>query len=555
MELKSGYIDFIQRYVPKVLTHLDRDPDSINFGCCDRNYWHLRSSDFASAILQQTSLTLSLLYSTDFEGNRYYKNRNIYDWAIGSIDYWKRIQHRDGSFNEYFPNEHGFPPTAFSLFAIAYSYMLLKLNDNSVIDSMLKSVKWLSQREEFKAYNHEIASISALYCTYLITDQKWILEVVNKKLDVFLRGQSGEGWFPEQGGADLGYLTVTFDMFSEYYWLSRDSKVIEPLNKVTDFIKYFCHPDKTYGGEYGSRNTIYFLPSSLEVLSSIGNFNAKQIKDFLFKNTGGYDYFQNSIDDRYLLHYVMHSFLRALQKENELKKGNGTSDKNNYQENLQYNFHKELPCFKNHEKYFSDSGLLTLKNDNYFAVVSAKKGGVIKVFDSGNEIFADFGFRAIHKNNTISATNWLDDSYKIKIEKNTITVKGYFNKIKLQHSSTLRHFLLRIFSPFLNSILREFLYKKLIFIDKHSNIKFERTINLRHSNIQITDIITDNNEMLPLHSAPNISLRFVASDKFFSKTDLLSEKRIELDGVKAIKIIQDFNVFSKNTSTLVEKLS
>ena len=213
---------------------------------------------------------LSILYTTDFEGNNYFKNQNIYNWARGSLDYWKKIQLPDGSFNEWYPNEHGFPPTAFTLFTVAYSYRLLKLDDENLKNAMLKSAKWLATKAELKAYNHEAASICALYTVFVVTGQKWILDILEGKISLLLKGQSIEGWFPEQGGADLGYSTVTLDMLAEYYWLSRDSRMLEPLNMIVDFIKYFCHPDRTFGGEYGSRNTTYFLPNGIEVMALPG---------------------------------------------------------------------------------------------------------------------------------------------------------------------------------------------------------------------------------------------------------------------------------------------
>ena len=214
---------------------------------------------------------------------------------------------------------------------------------------------------------------------------------------------------------------------------------------------------------------------------------------------------------------------------------------------------RQLPCFNNHEKYFKESGLYTYKNDNYFAVISTKKGGIIKIYDSKKEIFADFGYRAIHKNNIISATNWLDGSYHIEFKNHSIIIKGSFNKITIQTSSTLKHFLVRLLMPLFYKIIRELLYKKLIFINKHSKLFFERVINLNPQNIEIIDTITGNLEKLPLRSATNLSLRFVASDKFFSKTDLLSEKRIDIGNMETAKITQVFDFSSRKTSIAVEK--
>ena len=45
----------------RVITQMDRDPDSLTFGCFDRNYWHYKIRDFPSSILQQGVFTLEAL--------------------------------------------------------------------------------------------------------------------------------------------------------------------------------------------------------------------------------------------------------------------------------------------------------------------------------------------------------------------------------------------------------------------------------------------------------------------------------------------------------------
>ncbi|MDI3534971.1 MAG: hypothetical protein PWQ82_1336 [Thermosediminibacterales bacterium] len=87
------------------------------------------------------------------------------------------------------------------------------------------------------------------------------------------------------------------------------------------------------------------------------------------------DYFQNSVDDRYFTHYVLHSFLRALSKY----KGD-------------YKLHENtlLPCRISHSEYFDNSKLLAYKNDKYYTVIGLNKGGIIKVFNDKKEIFTDF---------------------------------------------------------------------------------------------------------------------------------------------------------------------
>ena len=141
--MKSNYADFVLKNAPRVITQIDRDPNSKTYGSCDRNFWHLKTRDFSSAILQQSGLVLALLYSNDFEGNVYYKNENIKEWAVATVYYWAKVQLKDGSFNEYYPHEHGFPPTAFSLFSACEIYKKLKLKDEMLVSKMAKTAHYL----------------------------------------------------------------------------------------------------------------------------------------------------------------------------------------------------------------------------------------------------------------------------------------------------------------------------------------------------------------------------------------------------------------------------
>ena len=60
------------------------------------------------------------------------------------------------------------------------------------------------------------------------------------------------------------------------------------------------------------------------------NAIAGKIRNVILKNSDKLFYFMDSIDDRYCSHYILHSFLRALEKE---AAGKVVVD-------------KELPCFQ-----------------------------------------------------------------------------------------------------------------------------------------------------------------------------------------------------------------
>ncbi|MFI3237874.1 MAG: hypothetical protein R3Y47_07565 [Lachnospiraceae bacterium] len=498
------YTDYILKNMPRVITQIDRDEHSKTYGSCDRNHWHLKIRDFSSAILQQSGLALALAYETEFEGNIYYRNENIKKWAIATVTYWAKIQLRDGSYNEYYPWEHGFPPTAFSLYSACEIYKRFQMKDEHIEAKMRKTCHYLMKHVETQAYNQEMASITALHNAYLILQEQFILDGVNVKLEHFLQQQSVDGWFPEYGGADIGYLSVCFDMLSEYYCLSQDARVLEPMHKTFAFIQYFIHPDSTVGGEYGSRNTTYFLPNGLQVLSNLGSGIAERAIEVLYSNTKKDNYFLDSTDDRYFSHYVLHSFLRATEKR---KQGAPAAS-------------EKLPFEYNHHKVFEDAGLMTYRNDQYYMVVSTRKGGVIKVFADGEEKFIDCGYRVNYGGGCVSVTNWLDPSYDITYTEQGCVIKGYMNNIKFKTSSPILLMGLRVMAFIFGNKLIHMLKKLIILVDKHDTIEFERVITFTDQGITLKDSV-QNKEKFILEKASNMSARHVASGKFFMTSELL----------------------------------
>ena len=514
------YTDFILKKAPVVLTQIDRDEHSKTYGSCDRNHWHLKIRDFTSTILQQSGLAVALLYNLDFEGNIYYQNENMKAWAEATVRYWCKVQLGDGSFNEYYPWEHGFPPTAFSLYSTCEIYNRLHMQDLNVEEKIKKTARYLAQHIEEKAFNQEIASITGMYSAYKILKEKWILDALQQKLDRVLQLQDEEGWFPEYGGADIGYLSVAFDMLAEYYWMSRDERVREPLERVVAFLKYFVHPDGTIGGEYGSRNTTYFLPNGLEVMSELGSADAEAMLQTLYSGVERNNFFLDSVDDRYLSHYTLHSFLRALEKR--LIAGKAPAM-------------KHLPMETAHIKSFPNCGLVTFCQGKFSGVIGMRKGGILKLYQSGKEILVDCGYRVNLGGGTAAGTNWQDPSYECHYEENRFAVSGHFNKIALKTSTPLLHMGLRGVAFLAGNRIIGLLKRRIILVDKHYGAQFERTVELLDHEIRITDKIVSP-VPITVELAGNMSLRHVASGKFFMTSDLLRKQNERYESVKDLQI-------------------
>ncbi|MCD6364980.1 MAG: hypothetical protein J7M14_03810 [Planctomycetes bacterium] len=488
------YENIILQAIPRILTNLDRDPTSKTYGCFDRNYWHYKIRDFPSAILQQSSLALAILYKNDFIGSKYYKNEKIKKWAIAGAEYWEKIQLKDGSFNEYYPSEHGYPPTVFSLHAVSETYRVLGIEPNvQMKNAMFRSCKFILNKTEKEALNQEMAAVAALYSVYLLTKKRWILSGLKAKKNKLFSKLCKEGWFSEYGGADIGYLSVALNYLGEYYSMSKDKSAEAIAVKIIDFLKYFVHPDGTVGGDYGSRNTEYLLPYGLEIFSHQNSISSRII-DKHFGNTNF------SVDDRYLCHYFSHSLVKAFLYHKKRK------------------YSEKLPCEINTNKYFPKAGLLVFSNDIYYAVLGLSKGGVITVFTRNNNSFRDCGYR-IKQGKTIAANNFID-KYNIRKDGTTFVISGHMNSMKPVVSTPLNHIVLRIISIFMKNRLIPYLKKNVIHSSRRNNISFSRQVEFEKEGITITDSINCKRKADIISECDRFSLRYVPSSKFFQLNEL-----------------------------------
>jgi hypothetical protein len=205
----TPYHPVVLHSIPRLLTNLDRDPDSPTYGCFDRNYWHYKVRDYSSALLQQSALTLALVWSSPFEGNRYYHKDLIRDYAIAALEFSLTIQARDGSFDEYWKREHSIPSTAFTLYAICEASEILAYAPPHLREGILRSVQFLKNNRESGALNQEMASIAALRYAAKILGDEALVQEARARFTALLPRQTREGWFPEYGGLDVSYLTVT----------------------------------------------------------------------------------------------------------------------------------------------------------------------------------------------------------------------------------------------------------------------------------------------------------------------------------------------------------
>ena len=177
----------------------------------NREYWLCRATDFPSSIAQFGTHALALAYAHAMPGNPYHGHPKILEWALAGMEYWTRIQHRDGSFDEFYPNERGWAgPTGFLLYVMCDTYRLLEPHlpadlRERVLQAAHRAALFLARTDEagVLANHHAMAVLPLVEAHALLGDPK--LETAFKqKLDIFFHYCRDEGW-AGYDGADPGY--------------------------------------------------------------------------------------------------------------------------------------------------------------------------------------------------------------------------------------------------------------------------------------------------------------------------------------------------------------
>ena len=123
-DLHAPLLRVAQRWMPRILTQVCRDPTSPLFGCADRNWWHYKIRDFPSIILQQAGYAL---HEAARLPQWHDQREQLAAIAAASARFWNARAQKHYAFEEYYPWEQGYPPLAFASLAVA------KLADQGVV--------------------------------------------------------------------------------------------------------------------------------------------------------------------------------------------------------------------------------------------------------------------------------------------------------------------------------------------------------------------------------------------------------------------------------------
>lgn len=534
------YIKKLFEEIPRLLSLEDRDFASETFGCFDRSYWAWKFKDFPDATLQRAVYPLSVIWKTEFEGNIYFHNQNLADWIKASVLFWAKIQKRNGSFDQAFPNEFSFGATAFTVYPIIESFFVISdffssAEKKLIKDAIINAADFLRNNAEVHGFisNHLAGAALSLYKSgCFLNDERYKIKA-KEIIDLIISNQSKEGWYKEYEGPDPGYETLGISYLAKYYAETKDENLLKSLKKALYFLSYFLHPDGTIGGEYGSRNTEIFYPAGIEILK-----NKVPLAAAISAKTTN----EPAI------------FLKSLDKENLIALAVNYADAGLGSNNISG---AELPFEKNKvEIFFDKSKLFVLGNNNYYAVCNGSKGGLIKVFDKKKNklVLDDCGYIGQINGGKTIATQIFNPQAKVNFDSSKFEVETEFMGVLGSAVSPLKMIALRMLnvtifnSVFFGNLVKKAIINLLVLKKTKFPVRLKREIIFNDNSISIKDTIEKKSSLRFnwLRAGKKFSAIHMGSAKYFNYSQLLKTedfKAIDINELNRSNKIAVINKF------------
>ena len=291
---------------------------SRTYGCFDRAFWYYRTlTNFPGSGWQQLAFALALIHDTNSPDNPHAGDARLLDAALAGIAWWASIQHRDGSFDEWYLNEHSYCPTAFTVAGVGGTLLLLgervpQATRQAVLAALDRAGAWLAQRYNAKVMNQNLAAAAGLAALHALTgDDRW-QRALSEKLDRLAEDQSGEGWFPEYDGCDFGYSTLALDMLARINLISGDPRAAAMAERLGVFLNDISGRFGLPPGRLGSRGTAHLFPYGAEYFADSFPDCAALCRKWRAIHGAGLAAGPGDVDDRYFAYFYLPQFALAL---------------------------------------------------------------------------------------------------------------------------------------------------------------------------------------------------------------------------------------------------
>lgn len=515
-----AYRASVLREVQRLLSLQDREMFSHTYGCFDRTYWGWKFTDFPGARFQEAAYALANLFAHPFPGNHLSGRPQMLEWTRASMMFWRRIQYGDGSFDEAYPYERSLAATAFTGFYVGEAYRIveqaLSADERAELKgAFVRAGDWLCRNDERHGVlsNHLAAAAAALILIAQICEETRYAKRSRHFVQRILDRQSPEGWYEEYGGADAGYQTHATFYLARLWQMTGNVDLLESLRRSIRFLQFLIHPNRTLGGEYGSRNTEFYFPAGLEILAAAvpeAGLMARFMRPAVCAGTA----VGLAAMDPYNFLPMLNNYLFAAEHASDLRQLSG-----------------KLPCEAEGEWYFPDAGLFVKSTNSYYAILGLSKGGVLRVYDrsTGDPWAMDCGYWAETAAGRVVSSQSLNRKGNWRRQLDGFTAETEFVEVIRRTQRPWLFVAFRMFSitlgrlPWVSYWLKGLLVSVLIHRRRPAQMRLTRTVRFDADRVRVQDRVegSDRLRLRRIKRGTKFATIHMGSARYFQEQELI----------------------------------
>jgi len=386
-----------------------------------------------------------------------------------------------------------------------------------LLDFFIRRADWMLRHQESgQLANHQALGALALFNVHQLTGEARFRTGSEELAQLTLAWQNPEGWFQEYEGADPGYQTCSISFLAKLRRKTGDDRLTVPLRRAAEFAAHFMHPDGSYAGEYGSRNTHHFYPHGLELLAAESPAARRLVDGLLHHGMPRRTRYFND-DNRMCAHYV-YDWFQAWQDYAPLPG-------------------RELPPAPEPAQvtWLPNAALLAARQSGHAVIAAAHKGGVVRIVGPGGPVYADTGVMVQLEDGRALVAHLYNRANQITWDaaQRTLTISGVLCRRRAPVMTPFKQMVFRVLALTLGRInpnwLRLFVQKLFITGKPATAATFRRVIRLQSDAVEIIDEVALNGAGRPVAvlAAPESTSIYIASSNPFQMANLLPVRRLE----------------------------
>ncbi|GAB4370592.1 MAG: hypothetical protein Kow00114_30980 [Kiloniellaceae bacterium] len=505
------YLREIHATLPRLLAGFDTNAAGLSRGFGDRYHWAWKLSDFPNATFQGAVNGLSKLVANGLLPAEM-AAESIVARCHAMVEALPRLMRRDGSLEEAFPYEASFCVTSLVAHDVLAGLEALgeRLNPRERdiwLGNVAPLIDFTLRHDETHGLisNHLATAANALF--------RWAAlngghgeERGRQLLERIVRSQGAEGWFAEYGGADPGYQTLCMEYLTPLHKARPDLGLAEPLARSAAFLAHFAHPDGSFGGVYGQRNTRTYYPGGLAGLADECDA-AAALAAFMGQSIASRACVTLAAIDPPNLVPMFNSYCSAACAPQPGAPG-------------------ELPAVaaSDFRREWPEAGLIVDKCKDAYTIINWRKGGVVYHFPRSGAPRIDMGVLARTAAGRLVSTQGTGGGAEVTVAGDEVRIRQHFTEITARLPGALDFVLLRLASltvmrlSWARDLIKKALVRLLMTSDRRIDARNTRTITLG-GELSIEDVREGGADLVPLPTPRGFVAIHGASQGYWQRGD------------------------------------